>query len=160
MLSCGVLFLNHARETCPPLCLDHAMLTPRSSIDRQEEEDEHRQRLAIFQSKFGLYHPVILDTLSRLVDILLDQGRYGAAEKLVKQEAGARQKVAGDDDRATLLAFSMLSHTFRLQGKGQAAENLSKKVHEKASRALKISDRVLWGYQEYICWLFEQQTQI
>ena len=114
----------------------------------QEGEDEHRQRLDMLQSKFGLYHPAVLDTLHRLVGILEDQGRYAAAEKFLQQEAEATQKIAGDDDPATLLAFSRLSYFFYLQGKWRSAENLSKRVHEKAVKVLSITHPVLWNIKE------------
>ena len=73
---------------------------------RQQEENEHRQRLAALLRQYGPDHPATIDTYLRLGAIMEDQGRYGSAESLFSRAIKGYQKTFGDDHPATIIGRS------------------------------------------------------
>ncbi|KAK0124562.1 hypothetical protein ONS95_009510 [Cadophora gregata] len=109
---------------------------------RENEELDLRQRLTSLESRYGLKHPASLDAMSRLANVLQDQGRLGSAEGYYKQVAKSYQATLGEDDIETISAFLDLGMILLSQSQVTSAEKLCRNLYSRASSILSNEHRL------------------
>lgn len=106
---------------------------------KQAEEENLRTRLSYAEVTFGFSHPITLDILAGLGQVLLEQGRYRSAETVLRRLVECCQSGRGFEDIKTLNALDLLGYALCHQGFYSKAERLHR-------RALKVKGDIL-GFQ-------------
>ncbi|TKA52018.1 hypothetical protein B0A49_12511 [Cryomyces minteri] len=113
-----------------------AAYTPSACRYRQTDEDRLRQELSTLEIRYEDDHPETLRILYKLSEVLIDQGRYSSAEKMIRRLVEARQNVNGSDDNDMNEALDLLGGVLYFQGSYAKAERLHRRAFESSRRIL------------------------
>ncbi|KAF2114628.1 hypothetical protein BDV96DRAFT_647324 [Lophiotrema nucula] len=93
---------------------------------KQTDEERLREELSRAEIVFGHSHSETLDVLYKLGIVLLEQGRYGSAEKMIRRLVEGRRRIGSHVD--TLNASDLLGRIFHHQGLFGEAEKLHRRT--------------------------------
>ncbi|RKL33898.1 hypothetical protein BFJ72_g9680 [Fusarium proliferatum] len=105
-------------------------LAPRQYRYKQADEDRLRSELSVAETLFGSEHVETLHILVMLTHVLLDQGRYKAAEEMIRRAVAGYEKTVYGDDIRTLDALELLGQVLSYQGFYRQASKLLEEVLE------------------------------
>ncbi|KAH7111912.1 hypothetical protein B0J13DRAFT_659465, partial [Dactylonectria estremocensis] len=105
---------------------------------KQTDEERLREELSRAETLFGTSHSKTLDILSKLGEVLMDQGRYKSAEEMVRRLVEGRRSANGNDGVETLDAMGLLGRVLIWQGFYAKAEKLHRRTFE--SRRVILGD--------------------
>lgn len=85
--------------------------------DPSQVEALHRSALAIHERQLGPEHPTTLATLVNLGNVMLLQGKFGAAERVFRRVLAAREKVLGPQHPDTAVSLNNVANALFEQSK-------------------------------------------
>ncbi|KAF2467662.1 uncharacterized protein BDR25DRAFT_291611 [Lindgomyces ingoldianus] len=91
---------------------------------KQTDEEGLQEALSQAETWFGIGHPETFSILFKLGDVLIVQGRYKSAEKLIRRLVEGHRTVNGNNDNNTLDALELLGRVLECQGLYAKAEKL------------------------------------
>ncbi|KLP14612.1 Uncharacterized protein LW94_1266 [Fusarium fujikuroi] len=105
-------------------------LAPQQYRYKQADEDRLRSELSVAETLFGSEHVETLHILVMLTRVLLDQGRYKAAEEMIRRAVAGYEKTVYGDDIRTLDALRLLGQVLSYQGFYRQASKLLEELLE------------------------------
>ncbi|KAF2267719.1 TPR-like protein [Lojkania enalia] len=96
---------------------------------RQTDEERLREELLRAETLFGINHTETLDIRSELGEVLMAQGRYKSAEKVIRRLMKGRQTLNGHDVE-TLDALELLGQVLAHQGLYAKEEKMHRRTLE------------------------------
>jgi tetratricopeptide (TPR) repeat protein len=117
-------------HSIPPWSFSQPQLGQRISVQatpryKQTEEDNLRGELSMRQTFYGAEHAETLTMLSKLAKVLLNQGRYRAAEEMTRKLLRVYSDGNKDNEIGRLKALHLLSDILYRQGNYSDTEKIS-----------------------------------
>ncbi|OCK87054.1 TPR-like protein [Cenococcum geophilum 1.58] len=97
---------------------------------KQTDEEHLREKLSSAELLHGTNHSETLGILSKLGNVLIDQGRYKSAEEVIRRLVEGRRDVNGNDDVNTFHALELLGRVLAHQGHYTEAKKLHQRTLE------------------------------
>ena len=112
------------------------MAPPRRRRYMEEEENDYKKRLYELESLYGPGHPATLHVHLNLAIVLIDQGRYRAAELSYRQVLSTSQRFLEKDHELAFMAVEGLIYTFFCQERHSSAEKYYRSLQRRALKVL------------------------
>jgi len=125
-----------------------------------EAEKLLTQALDIFESKFGVDHPLTTESMSNLGSVRFAQGRHAEAEKVWRRTLAIYEKAFGKESPFVAVTLSNLGDVYRATGKVAEAEKHYRRALALNEKLLGCEDRILVVTLSHLADLYTKTDRI